>query len=943
MNLKLVANSLIKKSSVPCFFHSHRRLDISGVAWNCPVGVVTINRYLSLMAIVQQYWTCFCSQTITKCYKMIHFVIVGCLSFAHLAANFYIMAEIRQEFKFEDKGMLDGMRAMRDLAVAIEKGFDEAADGAGKFSKEVQEDMTNSRKALDKVIDGLDKKAKATEKDEKATKAWKDEVKNAAGEVNILGVNLGGAIDKLKEKKKSLDNVVKGLGATGTASKRLGTIIKTTLISTGFGALIVVLGSLITYLTRTQRGMDKLNVAFKAIGSVIDNVIDRIANVGEGFVSIISGDFRKGFNEIKTSFAGIGEEIRKDIKAATDLEKRQQELIKVQRALTVEEAKRRTEIEKLREESRKQGISEDEAIAKLEKAGRLEDELAAKRTAAAREEYEIIKERNELADSKNADLDAEAEALARLEAIEGERARNNRRLLSELQSLRNKSAAENAAAAKAREEQLAAEAERVKAVQDAYINLVGTIEDKLAAQELDKLSGRERLKAEQDLALQEIDLLEQKAKAAALAAGQEYTLANQFLQIRENIIESFKEEARELAQVETQVERLGGAIDRSADAIFEKLGRQITPFGLDPGEAESAGEKNVQAIAQGMRKGAEENKNLFDEIRIEIMSWLGLSGEEMHEVEEAAAMTFQALGGLYSESINRQIDENARLIDSIKDQEAILREGLERELRLQEEGRANNVEGKRKELEQIRKEEEKARKEAEKLRRRQNAIEIADNLVKQGSNLATAVTEIFAANAGIPIVGIIQAGLAITAMFSAFNRAKSQAQAVISQRAFEGGPLEDYLGGKRRSGFVKRGGQSDKPGRGNGYRVQGTDLVIGGDEFLMNEDESRIHDKFLTAMNKGAFRNVDLNSLVENQAVPLSEMSKYNRLTSIRRASIERSDRTRRDGILTDAVNRGFRELIGLQKRRKERMPLSDFENGYVEFDDQGNKRIIRK
>src|SRR5690606_21290157 len=174
----------------------------------------------------------------------------------------------------------------------------------------------------------------------------------------------------------------------------------------------------------------------------------------------------------------------------------------------------------------------------------------------------------------------------------------------------------------------------------------------------------------------------------------------------------------------------------------------------------------------------------------------------------------------------------------------------------------------------------KAEKEAAKLRRGQQAAQLAANLVQQGSNLATAVTQIFTANAGIPIVGIINAGVAIAAMFAAFAKAKSQAQTAVSQRAYKGGPLHDYLGGERRSGFVKRGGASDKPGRGNGYRVEGTGLVFGGDEFMMNEDDSRIHDKFLTAMNKSAFRNVDLNSLVDNQAISLADMTKYNRLTS---------------------------------------------------------------
>src|SRR5690606_24555805 len=96
------------------------------------------------------------------------------------------------------------------------------------------------------------------------------------------------------------------------------------------------------------------------------------------------------------------------------------------------------------------------------------------------------------------------------------------------------------------------------------------------------------------------------------------------------------------------------------------------------------------------------------------------------------------------------------------------------------------------------------------------------------------------AEASKGVVGLAIAGLAIPTFLALFRAAQSQARAAVGvgQRAYKGGPLAEYLGG-RRSGFVDRGGRSDIPGRGDGYRVQGTDLVIGGDEFLMNERTSR--------------------------------------------------------------------------------------------------------
>ena len=833
------------------------------------------------------------------------------------------MTEIRQSITFDDSGLLNGLKEISKEADSANKSLTDVSKASDKMAKDFKEDSETSKKYLDKVTDGLDKQAKQTKKSADETSAWRKQVTGAARDVNIFGVNIGQTVDKLQAKRAAMIGATQAIGG-GTKALKL---FRIALASTGIGLLIVALGSMVTYFTKSQKGLDQLNIAFKAIGSVIDNVIDRVSRVGEGFANIFSGNVRKGLGQIKTSFAGIGDEIRKDVAAATDLEKRHQELIKVQRALTVEEAKRRTEIEKLREESRKQGISEQEAIALLEKAGQLEDSLAAKRTAAAREEYEIIKERNALADSKNADLDAEAEALARLEGIEGQRARKNRQLLSELQSYRNKSAAENAAAAKAREEQVAAEREEVKALKDAYIGLVDTIDEKLASQELDKLSGRERLAAERALALEEINLLEEKAKAAAIAAGEEYNLAEKFLQIRENIIESYKEEARNL--------------NREENAIVVPLKPEL------PDNAQDAADKAAKALATSLQKGVEKNKDIFEEIKIQMAAWMGLDANEMAIFEDSARALFGSIGELYSDSINDQIDDNQRLIESLQERGNAVENELNRELELQDKGRANNVEGKRAELAAIRKEEERAQKEADKLRKRQQANQLAANLVKQGSNLATAVTEIISANAGIPIIGILNAGIAISAMFAAFKQAKAQARGVVGQRAYKGGVMGDYLdqSRKRRSGFVKRGGMSDIPGRGDGYSVEGTDLVIGANEFMMNEKTSMKQRKAFEMINSGAYDDINLADVLSNMpgsSVNIDDMKSYNRLTSIRQHKIDRHKREHKDRLVVDTLNRNFRELIRAQKDREDLYPLDILDNGYVLKTASGMK-IIRK
>lgn len=821
------------------------------------------------------------------------------------------MAEVRQEFKFEDSGMIEGLRAMRDLAVSIEKGFADAADESGNFSKEVQEDMANSRKALDKVIEGIDKKAKSTKADEKATAEWKKGIRDAANEVEILGVNVGGLVDKLKAKQASLAAVVKGLGATGKSAKALGTIVRTTLISTGIGALVVVLGSLVAWLTKTQTGMDKVKVVTAQVGSVFANVTERAVKLWEGIRVFASGEFRKGLQQMVDSFRGMGKEIASDVKATGELTKSQLALSKAIDLVETQRAKDLARVKDLNQIAEDTTKSDQERAEAAQKAMSIERASLNTLISLKQQQLDNLKAEHALSITTQEDIRKEQELEREIAELRASSTEQQTTLQNKLNTINDQ-----------RNALMEQERANALALRDAYLDLVGQIEQRIEQENLASLSGIERIEEERRIATEQVKLLEAQAKAAALAAGATYDLDESFRTLYRNIERGYEDAVKDLTA--------GRENDRVIEALLPTKG------------VASNAERLIKNYKTALNLAiAEESGNALDNIRDGIMDWLGLDEQGMQELVGTVAGAFDQLGAMYTSSINRQLDENGRLLDSLAERESIIQQGLERELRLQEEGRANNVEGKRKELEAIRKEEEKAEKEAAKLRRRQQAAQLAANLAQQGSNLVTAVSEIFAANAGIPLVGIINAGVAIASMFASFASAKSQAQSAVGRRAYKGGALEDYLGRKRTSGFVKRGGQSDIPGRGNGYRVMGTDLVFGGDEFMMNENESRANAKFLTAMNAGKFRGIDLNAFASNAS--LDEMKKFNRMTSIRRASIEKGDRMRWDSVLTDAVNRGFNSLIGLQKRRKDRMALADFEAGYVEFDDLGNKKIIRK
>jgi hypothetical protein len=117
------------------------------------------------------------------------------------------------------------------------------------------------------------------------------ETKNAAGEFKILGVSLNG--------------VKAGFASAAVTAKGMFGTIKAGLISTGIGAFVVLIGSLVSFFTNTKRGADQLSQALTAVGATIDVLTDRISRIGEIVTLVFSGEFKKAGEIAKNVFAGI--------------------------------------------------------------------------------------------------------------------------------------------------------------------------------------------------------------------------------------------------------------------------------------------------------------------------------------------------------------------------------------------------------------------------------------------------------------------------------------------------------------------------------------------------------------------------------------------------------------------------------------------------------------
>ena len=255
--------------------------------------------------------------------------------------------------------------------------------------------MANEEKVIISVkVD--DKQAKKSlENVTKSTQATSDAAANAASEFSILGV--------------SLNSVKAGFSKVIPIAKAMFATIKAGLISTGIGIIVVAVGTLISYFTQTKKGAELLSVAFKAVGAAVSVITDRISAIGSAIVKVFKGDFKGAAEDAKNAVTGLGDEIRKETKAAIELGKAFNALKDRQRELNVETAARRAEVEALKLVAEDMSLAEETRLDAAEKAFKIENDLLDKRVANAEEALRIRKEENAMNESLAEDLDEQAQ------------------------------------------------------------------------------------------------------------------------------------------------------------------------------------------------------------------------------------------------------------------------------------------------------------------------------------------------------------------------------------------------------------------------------------------------------------------------------------------------------------------------------------------------------
>ena len=133
--------------------------------------------------------------------------------------------------------------------------------------------MADNKVQITIEVDGVKKVVNSVKDAQKAMQGLGDETKKTSEEGTALGM--------LKGKFSGIIGPLKGVVA---GMKTL----KGAIISTGIGALVVILGSLVSYFTTSEEGSKKLAIAMETLGIVVGKITEAAANLGKNLFDMFS-------------------------------------------------------------------------------------------------------------------------------------------------------------------------------------------------------------------------------------------------------------------------------------------------------------------------------------------------------------------------------------------------------------------------------------------------------------------------------------------------------------------------------------------------------------------------------------------------------------------------------------------------------------------------------
>lgn len=125
------------------------------------------------------------------------------------------------------------------------------------------------------------------------------------GIFQALKTDISNATTQIFSAAKGTEDMTKAQKAAAITTNAVSgalKLLKIALISTGIGAIVVLLGSLVAYFSQTQKGIDSVNRALTPLKEIFASFVGVLQEVGEALASLFTADGIKAFGQAIEDF-----------------------------------------------------------------------------------------------------------------------------------------------------------------------------------------------------------------------------------------------------------------------------------------------------------------------------------------------------------------------------------------------------------------------------------------------------------------------------------------------------------------------------------------------------------------------------------------------------------------------------------------------------------------
>ena len=678
----------------------------------------------------------------------------------------------------------------------------------GEINKATDSMQTNAEESLKRQKQTIDQTTAAY------TKAAKE--KNKAFDTKGMDTHT----KKTQETAAAIESVGGASGAAVGRVKSLSTAFKALLanpVALAITAIIGALTGLVKLIKSTDSGANALAARFEQLKALMDVIRQRVLTFGSAIANVFKGNWKQAGEDMKNTFSDIGDQMSRATKAAYDYTYAIDAIEDAESNYVSKSAEIRNQIAKLEytaqdrskaTEERKKALQDALALGLEEVKAqkeftrqKLDAEilyLAQKNNVTEQEILSFVKmtdDERELADKALLELynrnEDKVNSIDKMYAewidLDTRYYEENKRNLSRLTGF------EEEINRDATEKRKKAEELRLENLKK-FIDATAALRQEYEKTVVEGLEGTDRIRAEQEFELRQVQLLEDHLRELG-------DLTEEHYKYLDGLRASANLRAERAIRVEQQSE-LDYWNDFYNEAISERMKFYDFREELDIKTAELAGELTERNELEIQKKWLQARLDLLKAskdpellARAEILDaeigliqqkidgidasetiWtkMGFNDEQKEALQGAVNDTVDALDQIFE----ARVEDAERTRELLDTQISETQRALEAEMELMKAGYASNVDAKRKELEELQKQREKALKQEEAAIKAKRQLET----VTQTVSLISAAAETFKAFPG-PLLPIAIATVA--AMFAAFAAAKLKASAAA--KLAEGG------------------------------------------------------------------------------------------------------------------------------------------------------------